>query len=98
MSPNSNQFVRVEFARAICSIKPGVPRHPWHWCVTVQNGHMLAISTGHSTLESAVRDFLGIGVEQVLRAENELADMYAENGERYDVAMVNPITDWKAQP
>jgi len=88
---DSRQFVRIEFARSLVNIRPGEARHPWHWCIIVQDGHLYAISTGHNTLADAVRDFVMTGAEKALEAEAHLAGMYAGPHETpYDVAVVNP--------
>jgi hypothetical protein len=84
------QFVRVEFARSLASIKAGAPRHPWHWCLLVQNGHIYAISTGFDTLAEAAADFAASGVQKAAEAEAVLAEMYrGPHDQPYDVAMVN---------
>jgi len=88
---DSRQFVRIEFARSIVNISPGEARHPWYWCILVQDGHVYAISPGSNTLAEAVEDFLRNGVEMVEEAEARLAGMYTGPYELpYDVAVVNP--------
>ena len=88
---DSRQFVRIEFARSLVNIRPGESRHPWHWCIIVQDGHLYAISSGHNTLAEAVRDFVMAGAEKTREAEIRLAGMYAGPHERpYDLAVVNP--------
>ena len=88
---DSRQFVRVEFARALGSIKAGQPRHPWHWCLIIQDGHIYAISDSFATMEEAVADFGEQGIKRVVEAEALLASMYCGPHERpYDVAVVNP--------
>ena len=88
---DSRQFVRIEFARSIVNIRPGESRHPWHWCILVQDGHVYAISSGHNTLADAVSDFVLTGIEKVWDAEAHLAGSYAgPNEQPYDLAIVNP--------
>ena len=88
---DSRQFVRIEFARSLVNIRPGEARHPWHWCIIVQDGHLYAISSGHNTLADAVRDFVLTGAEKALEAETRLAGIYAGPHERpYDLAVLNP--------
>ena len=89
---DTRQFVRVEFTRAVVNIRPGESRHPWHWCIIVQDGHVYAISTGHNTLAKAMCDFVLNGLKRVLEAETRLAGLYCGPHERpYDLAVMNPI-------
>jgi len=92
---DSRQFVKVEFVRSLMNIRAGESRHPWHWCVSLQGGHLYDISSsGHKTLVEAVRDFALTGSEKVLEVETLLAGMYAGQHERpYDMNVVNPVTD-----
>jgi hypothetical protein len=72
------------------NIRPGESRHPWHWCIIVQDGHLYAISSGHNTLADAVRDFVMTGAEKALEAEIRLAEMYASPHEHpYNLSVVN---------
>jgi hypothetical protein len=88
--PDIRQFVKVEFARSLASIVPGEPRHAWHWCIIVQDGHLYTISTGWPTLAEAVQDFATRGTAQVAEVETRLAEIYAgPHEEPYDVAIVN---------
>ncbi len=72
--PHSNQFARVEFARG-SSIAPG-PRHPWHWVITIQLGHVYMISDSFTTLAECVDDFRANGLEEVAKIEAELRELY----------------------
>ena len=83
-------FVNVQFARG-SSIEHGKPRHPWHWCILIQQGHVYHISTGWTTLGEAEADFRENGVAMVEKAEQSLKECYSHSpGEPYDVNIVNP--------
>lgn len=89
-----HQFASVQFGRG-SSIRPGKPRHPWHWCIMIQRGHITHISTGWATLGEAEQDFRENGVAMVDKIERELAAMYSLNRaggetEHYDLNVVNP--------
>lgn len=88
---DTRQFVRIEFTRSLVNIKPSEARHPWHWCILVQDGHMYAISSGFHTLADALRDFIMNGAEMALEAEVRLAKSYCGPHEKpYDLAVRNP--------
>lgn len=88
--PNIEQFVHVEFARAICNMRPRESKHPWHWFVIVQRGHIYACSNGHATLNEAIIDFSEHGVKLVEDAEKHMAALYADTKEQpYDVCTKN---------
>lgn len=88
---DQRQFVRVEFARSLISIRPGEPAHPWHWCLIVQDGHVYAIGGHCATIAEALADFAEKGQPMLHDAERRLAEMYCEpGGEPYDLAQVNP--------
>lgn len=85
------QFVRIEFTRSLVNIKPSEARHPWHWCILVQDGHMYAISSGCDTLAAAIYDFTMNGAHLALQAEARLAESYCGPHEKpYDLAVRNP--------
>lgn len=85
-----DQFVRVEFTRSICDIRPGQPRHAWHWCILVQGWHLRTISGSFASLAEAVADFEARGVQAVAEVEAQLAALYCKPTETpYDVGMVN---------
>jgi len=79
----------VEFARGT-SIKKNEPRHPWHWVIVIQNGHVFAISASFRTLHQAVEDFAVYGVEKLTAIEQELAKIYSHpNKKPYDLDVYN---------
>ncbi len=85
------QFVRIEFARSLVNIRPGEARHPWYWCIIIQDGHIYAISSGFDTLADAIKDLIFNGAEKALEAETRLAESYCGPHQRpYALSVVNP--------
>lgn len=83
-------FVHVEFSRSLVNIKPGEARHPWHWCIIVQNGHIYANSNGFHTLADAIKDLIFNGAEKALEAEVRLAESYCgPHQSPYDLSVTN---------
>lgn len=73
--PDSRQFVRVEFCRG-GSIAPGEPRHPWHWAILIQRGHIWKTSDSFGTFAECLADFEAIGAAEVPIIEKEMQEAY----------------------
>lgn len=87
--PNPQQMVNVQFARG-SSIQAGKARHPWHWCILIQDGHLYEISAAFDTLGEAVADFEARGLDSVADIEKRLAEMYSHPKSRpYDLGVIN---------
>ncbi len=88
--PHDCATVNVQFARG-STIKPDKARHPWHWCVLIQLGHIYHISRSFDTLTEAAEDFRLNGPALVADIEAELARNYsAPRCKPYDIDGINP--------
>lgn len=61
---------KVDFQRAMVSIKDGVVSYPWYWGITIQNGHLFASSKSFDTFEECLKDFNENGIKKFNKAQD----------------------------
>lgn len=92
MGAHYKQLVRIEFVRGT-SIKENSPRHPWHWAIIIQGGHVYSTSDSFETLQECMSDFtISFGYQKLSDLEDSMSRMYTENYQEgpYNINQRNP--------